>query len=313
VTDTMGELAAQRTRLEVLRSGLGAQLASVRTAAGISQPQLGQVLERTRSFISKVEHGVRRMPAQLWKIADELCDADGALITAHAELIQAEQDHRARRRATRHQRQPTSVQLDIRHEIWPTPARLGSSSCQDVVWPPETLVSGQLAQELMTVVTKLARLIGRRQAIQLAGSVLAAVGLSDLDIDEYTRVAQAVDSPRRIDARVIDNFMIMLTVCKRQEDTLGPREVLDTVRAQHAIVRRLIRQGDCPDKLHKPLHLVDSTMAATIGGYLNNMLQPEAASRYFAHARKAAHHAAPLTRPSTLASQHSNAATHPPH
>lgn len=90
---------------------------------------------------------------------------------------------------------------------------------------------------------------------------------------------------------VIENFAVMLAVCKRQEDTLGPREVLDTVIAQHALVRRLIREGDCPDKLRKPLHLVDSTMACTIGGYLIDMNQPEAASRYFTHARKAAHHA----------------------
>lgn len=281
----VGDLAAARSKIEALRLGLGAQLASVRTAAGISQPQLGQALDRTRSFVSKVEHGVRRMPAELWTIADEVCAAQGVLITAHAELVQAEADYRARRRASHPQVQPTSAQLD------PVLAGVGSAGCQDVVWPSETLVSGKLAGELMAVVTKLARLVGRRDAIRLAGSVLAAVGLSDLDSDEYIRVAQAVESARRIDAHVIDNFMIMLTVCKRQEDTLGPREVLDTVKAQHAIVRRLIRQGDCPDKLRKPLHLVDSTMAATIGGYLNNMLQPEAAGRYFAHARKAAHHA----------------------
>ncbi len=289
MTDDVGDLAAQRARVEALRCGLGAQLASVRTAAGISQPQLGQALHRTRSMISKVEHGVRRMPAELWTIADELCAAEGALNAAHTELAQAEQDYRARRRAPRRQ-----VQSPAAHD---QSARLvpagGQCECdlQAVAWPQKTLVDGQLAEEFMAVVTRLARSIGRRKAIQLAGSVLAAMGLSDLDGDEYTRVAQAVDSPRRIDAQVIENFMIMLAVCKRQEDALGPGEVLDTVLAQHAIVRHLIRQGDCPDKLRKPLHLVDSTMAATIGGYLNNMLQPEAASRYFAHARKAAHHA----------------------
>ncbi len=136
--------------------------------------------------------------------------------------------------------------------------------------------------------------MGRREAIRLAGSVLAAVGLSGLDGDEYTRVAQAVASPGRVDAHVIENLTIMLAVCKRQEDTLGPREVLDTVIAQHAIVRRLL-QGDCLDKFRKPLHLVDSTIACTIGGYLIDMGQFEAASRYFARARRAAHHASNST------------------
>ncbi len=291
MTDELGDLVTEQARVDALRTGLGGQLASVRTQAGISQPQLAHALSRTRSFISKVEHGVRRMPEALWKIADELCDAHGELITSHSQLTQAEADYRTRCRASRRQAQSTSPSLDARHNtIW-SPVGVGPAGHGDVVWPPETLVSGKLAQELMAVVAKLARLVGRREAIRLAGSVLAAVGLSDLDSDGYMRVAQAVKSPRRIDAQVIDNFRIMLAVCKRQEDTLGPREVLDTVKAQHAIVRRLIVQSDCPDKLRKPLHLVDSTMAATIGGYLNNMLQPEAASRYFAHARKAAHYA----------------------
>jgi hypothetical protein len=66
--------------------------------------------------------------------------------------------------------------------------------------------------------------------------------------------------------------------------------VLDTVLAQHGLVRRLLA-GDCPEKLRTPLNLVDSNMAATIGGYLIDLDQPEAASRYFAHARQAAHNA----------------------
>ena len=69
--------------LEALRSALGAQLCTYRTAAGISQPQLGHALGRTRSLISKVEHGVRGMPEELWTIADELCGAQGALIAAY--------------------------------------------------------------------------------------------------------------------------------------------------------------------------------------------------------------------------------------
>lgn len=294
VTDEVGDLAAQRARLEVLRIGLGAQLASLRTAAGVSQPQLGQALDRTRSFISKVEHGLRRMPIELWEITDEWCGADGALITAHSELVQAEQDYRARWRSSRsqvsHQVQPASAQLDVRHKIWPVPAGVGSAGCQDVVWSPETQVDAALVEELFEVVTRLVQVMGRRKAIRLAGSVLAALGLSGLDGDEYIRVAQAVASPSRIDAQVINNLAVTLTMCKRQEDKLGPCQVWDTVVAQHQLVCRLLA-GDCPEQFRKPLHLVDSNMAATIGGYLIDMGQFEEASRYFARARKAAHNA----------------------
>jgi transcriptional regulator with XRE-family HTH domain len=115
VADEVGDLAAFQTRLDVLRSGLGTQLANVRTAAAISRPQLGLALDRTRSFISKVEHGIRRMPTELWKIADELCSAEGVLLAAHAELVRAEQDYRARCRRSRLPLQPTPDAPDA----WP--------------------------------------------------------------------------------------------------------------------------------------------------------------------------------------------------
>lgn len=291
MADEVGDLAAQQANVEVLRSGLGARLASLRTAAGISQPQLAQALCRTRSFISKVEHGIRRMPAELWSIADELCSGEGVLIAAHTELTHAEQEYRTRCRTSRLPVQPRSARLDPDRRSWPVPAGVGSSACRDVVWSPETLVDRELVEELVQVIRKLARSVGRREAIRLAGSVLAAMGLSGLlDADEYTRVAEAVVSPSRVDAQVVKNVAVTLAVCKRQEDKLGPRQVLDTVIAQHGLVRRLLA-SDCPDNLRKPLNLVNSNIAATIGGYLIDMGQPDTAARYFTQARQAAHNA----------------------
>jgi transcriptional regulator with XRE-family HTH domain len=294
MTVNAGDVAAQRARLEVLRSGLGAQLATYRTAAGISQPQLGHALGRTRSMVSKVEHGTRAMSEALWKITDELCRAEGVLIAAHATLMQAEADYRARRRVSRRRPQPTPARQDTSRSWWPVPVGwvpAGRRCDLDVAWSQETLVNGALAEELLEVVTRLVQLVGRREAMRLAGSVFAAVGLSGLlDADEYTRVAQAVACPRRVDAQVIKNLAVTLAVCKRQEDKLGPCQVLDTVIAQHRLVRRLLA-GACPQKFYKALSLVDSNTAATIGGYLIDMGQPEAASRYFSHARRAAHNA----------------------
>jgi transcriptional regulator with XRE-family HTH domain len=282
----------------VLRSGLGAQLATYRTAAGISQPQLGKALGRTRSLISKVEHGARRMPEALWKITDELCRAQGELIAAHTELLCAEQDYRAQRRTSSHRIQPlplrqTPAQVDVL-EVRPVLSSAAQCLNEDVAWSPET-PDGVLAEELLEVVKKVVRLIGRRKAMRLAGSVFASVGLSGLlDADEYTRLAQAVVSPSRVDAQVVKNLAVTLAICKRQEDKLGPCQVLDTVIAQHGLVRRLLA-GDCPEQFRKPLHLVDSNMACTIGGYLIDMGQREAASGYFAHARRAAHNASNTT------------------
>ena len=124
----------------------------------------------------------------------------------------------------------------------------------------------------------------------MASWALSALGLAGLDTDERTRVAQALAAPRRVDARVVNNLATTLAHCKRQEDTLGPCEVLDTVVAQQRIVRHLL-EGGCPAGLRQPLSLVDSNMATTIGSYLVAMGQFGAAQRHFEHGRRAGHDA----------------------
>jgi transcriptional regulator with XRE-family HTH domain len=293
-TEDAGDLAAAQARLEGLRRSVGAQLATYRTAAGISQPQLGHALGRTRSMISKIEHGTRALPAGLWRIADDLCRAEGVLVAEHSVLAQAERDYRDRCRTHRRHAQVQQTPTQAL-PAWPalvSPVVLLRHG--DDTWPQTTLVNlsgcGKLAEELMAVVTRLVRALGRRDAIRLAGSVLAAAGLSGLDTDEYTRLAQALETPRRVDAQVVQNLAAMLAYCKRLEDTLGPCQVFDTVVAQHRLVHRILDNG-CPNQLRRPLNLVDSNIASAIGGYLVDMGHHHEGRDYFEHARKAAHDA----------------------
>jgi transcriptional regulator with XRE-family HTH domain len=283
VTVEAGDLTTDRARLKSLRRSLGVHLATYRMAAGVSQPELGHAVGRTRSTISKIEHGTRGLPARLWKIADDMCRADGALVAEHSTLADAEQDYRIRVRQVQQQAAHARAQ-----------ARSASTAAwrrdQDVAWQEMTRVSGELAEEFMAVVTKLIRSLGRRDALRMISGALAAVGLSGLDADEYTRIAHAVAAPHRVDAKVVENLAGTLAHCKRLEDKLGPCEVLDTVVAQHELVRHLLA-GGCPDNLVKPLKLVESDMASAIGGYLIDMGRPETASGYFQHARRAGHHA----------------------
>lgn len=300
VTDDAGDLAADQVRLESLRCGLGARLATYRTAAGISQPQLGQALGRTRSMISKIEHGTRGLPVMLWRIADDLCRAEGVLVAEHSALAAAEQDYRDRCRTHRRQAQVRQAGAQARRQALPAWSALVSPvvllRSGDDAWSQTTLVTlsggcGKLAEELMQVVSRLVRSLGRRDAICLAGSVLTAAGLCGLDADEYTRLARAVDSPCRVDAQVVENVAVMLASCKRLEDKLGPCQVFDTVVAQHRLVHRFLDEGGCPDQLRRPLNLIDSNIASTIGGYLVDMGHLNEGRGYFEHARKAAHDA----------------------
>ncbi|MGH3873409.1 MAG: helix-turn-helix domain-containing protein [Pseudonocardiaceae bacterium] len=286
-----GELATDRVRLETMRRSLGAHLATYRTAAGVSQPELAQALSRTRSTISKVEHGTRGLPERLWKITDDVCRADGALVSEHTALARAEQDYRGRCRAHQRQARQAAAQPDadvLRASSAPCNGECDQGSGRHA-WLGAG-ADGGLAEGLMReVVATLARSLGRREALRVARWALTAIGLSGLDADECTRVAQALEAPRRVDTHVVNNLATTLAYCKRQEDTLGPCEVLDTVLAQHRIVRHLL--GGCPDGLRKSLSLVDSNMATAIGGYLISMDQPDAARRYLERARRAGHDA----------------------
>jgi DNA-binding XRE family transcriptional regulator len=305
----VADLAAEQARLVLLRQHLGAHLAASRRAAAVTQPDLAHALERTRSTVSKVEHGTRAMPEQLWKIADDVCRADGALIAAHTKLVQAERDYRERCRTQRRQARLAAAQAELKAlQACPVPEADASPPVPGAVawtaglqpWPDAVPVGGPLAGELIQVVARLVRSLGRREAMRVTGQVFAALSLSGtvpgldslglLNSDDYARVAHAVHSPHRVDAHVIENLAAVLARCKRLEDTLGPLAVLDTVIAQHHLVHHLLN-GGCPDQFSKPLHLVDSTMAAAIGDYFIDMGDPHTARGYFHHARQAAHHA----------------------
>ena len=289
MTVNVGDVAVERATVEGLRRSLGAHLAVYRRAAGVSQPELGRAIGRTRSMVSRVEHGTRAMPEALWKIIDEVCRAEGALVAEHHMLADAERDYRARCRTHRRQARQgvAQAQVDALHAS--PPSLLGGGGSGGDVWSKMAGVDGELAKELMAVVTKLVQSVGRREAMRLVGCVLAAVGLSGLDADECTRVVQAWEAPRRVDAQVVENLSVTLAQCKRLEDKLGPREVLDTVVAQHGLARRLL--VGCPEQWRKPLIVVDSSIASAIGGYLINMGHPQEATRYFQRARKAGHDA----------------------
>ncbi|MGH3849495.1 MAG: helix-turn-helix domain-containing protein, partial [Pseudonocardiaceae bacterium] len=269
-------------------------LATYRNAAGVSQPDLARALGRTRTTISKVEHGTRGMPEKQWKITDDVCRAEGALIAEYTTLAQAEQDYRGRCRAYQRQTRQAAAQTGLDAlRASPAPSR-GARERGQVggcsAWPETMGVGSELAEELMReVVATLARTLGRRDALRVARWALGAMSLSSLDTDEHTRTAQALAFPRRVDSRVVTNLATTLAYCMRQEDTLGPCEVLDTVVAQHRIVRHLL--GGCPDGLRKSLRLVDSSMATSIGCYLIDMGQSDGARRYFERARRAGHDA----------------------
>jgi hypothetical protein len=81
----------------------------------------------------------------------------------------------------------------------------------------------------------------------------------------------------------------MLQRCKRQEDALGPRAVLQTVLAQRQLVDALL--AECSDALRPRLLSIYSNMSSSVGTYYFHLDEPASAMRYCESARATAQEA----------------------
>ncbi|MGH3907330.1 MAG: hypothetical protein ACRDTE_24610 [Pseudonocardiaceae bacterium] len=110
-----------------------------------------------------------------------------------------------------------------------------------------------------------------------------------IDLEEQARVGSVLSNPERIDPQTIEHLDAVLWHCKRQDDALGPRGVLDTVLAQRELVRSLLPQ--CPATL-RPRLLSTLSNASRLAGWLSFDLNDfTSAGYYYDDARAQAHEA----------------------
>ncbi len=268
--------------LVAARIRLGCQLAGYRVDLGVSQERVGQAAGCGRHLIGLVERGKRALTPQRWRLVDDFLGAQGALVAAAEKVARAAEDERERRRdATRRAR--AEAVLDGLGR--PRSGALGPSG----LWVPtaDKPVVEQL-EELARVLKRLTDLVGRRDAIALAGQVLAAVGVAGLDEDEITRIAHTVATPGRVDNATVTHLGHTLRTSQALEDQLGPQQVIAAVMAQLSLVRGLL-QGGVPDAYYRPLQEIAAKIAAVLGGYYVNLVDYERARICFRYARRMAH------------------------
>jgi DNA-binding XRE family transcriptional regulator/tetratricopeptide (TPR) repeat protein len=160
-----------------------------------------------------------------------------------------------------------------------------------------TELEDRLYDQLKSFLDEWADRVNRRELLRLFRWVAAAVAassslqypVSHLDTDEQERLSQAIALPSRVDARVIDHIEAMLQHCKRQEDALGSRMVLDTIFAQRHLIHGLL--ADCPERHRPRLLSVYSDMSTSIGYYFFDLNDLASARYYCDQARVAAHDA----------------------
>ncbi|MGH3821601.1 MAG: hypothetical protein ACRDRA_01960 [Pseudonocardiaceae bacterium] len=220
-------------------------------------------------------------------MADELCAADGALLAAFHALEQARQDHEVRTRET--QLAQARAKADALRAT-AAPQLVHNADVAGTVGEETADGGDQIAEQLVTLLCELVGAMNRRKLLQLlrsaVGTAVASSALADLDPEERVRLVRAIGSPSRVDEQVIDHIDGILQYCKRQQDALGSRAVLNTVLGQRNLVHDLL--AECPATLRPRLLSTYSNMSTSVGLYYFDFNEFDRAWYYFDQARAAA-------------------------
>ncbi len=144
--------------------------------------------------------------------------------------------------------------------------------------------------ELVQFLGRWAYTMERRLVLRLLGRAASAAAVAGLlGPDELERIGSVLSRPARIDAQTIENFDKILQNCKRLDDALGPRGVLDTVLVQRGLLQSLL--PDCPAGLRPQLLSVLSIASGHAGWFSFNLNDASGAASYYEDARVLAHEA----------------------
>lgn len=80
------DMAREPEVIAGLRRSLGAQLATFRLAAELTQGELAKVAICDRTTLVHIEKGRARADERFWRAVDAACDAGGALVVAYVDL-----------------------------------------------------------------------------------------------------------------------------------------------------------------------------------------------------------------------------------
>jgi len=149
-------------------------------------------------------------------------------------------------------------------------------------------------QQLAQALINWARDVERRELLHIFGWVtaMAAVApvLHGLNPEEQQRVALAIQSPGRVDAKVVEHLEAVLARCRRRADVLGPTDALDTALAQRNLIRALLPGVD-DEALRLRLSSLSGNFSRFAGWLCFDLDDFASAAYYYEDARVAAHEA----------------------
>ncbi|MGH3913477.1 MAG: hypothetical protein ACRDTC_08710 [Pseudonocardiaceae bacterium] len=161
---------------------------------------------------------------------------------------------------------------------------------------------------LVQLLTRWAHTMKRRLMLRSLGWAATAASVGHLiDPDEQARVMTVLNNPSRLDTATLEHFEAVLWHCQRQDDTLGPRGVLETVLIQRQLLHPLL--ADCPATL-QPRLLSTLSNASRHAGWLSFDLNDfDSAGYYYEDARLRAHEAQNIELCAFVLCQMSHSAT----
>jgi len=287
--------------IEAVRRALGERLASLRTAAGLSQPQLAPLVGYSRSTLANAETGRRPAAREFWQRCDEVLATGGVLGRQYDELAArkqkrqaaAQQAARAERLArieqaqqhplTTWQRQPAGelaapAELSLIHDSWEVDQSNGLAGLLDEAAPS-------------VAAPTLARLIHEWLVVEPPHHLELQAG-------------------RQIGDRLVTQVERRVVQLRHLDDFVGGRDLHALVERELAVTGRLLRDASYTEALGKRLFVAIGELCQLAGWVAADAGQYGRAAHYFALGVKAAHAAGdrPLAANviSTLAYQTSN-------
>jgi hypothetical protein len=134
-----------------------------------------------------------------------------------------------------------------------------------------------------------AHTVDRRDVLLVLGWAASVASLPALDGDEQQRVTSVLRTPSRVDAQTIEHIEAVLWHCVRQDETLGPQAVLNTVLAQRDLTRALA--PECPAALRPRMLSVLSEASRQAGWLSFDLNRFDNADYYYQDAHTVAHQA----------------------
>jgi transcriptional regulator with XRE-family HTH domain len=283
---------------------------AVRRTLGLTQVELGEVLELDQDRISRIERGERQLKdiETIARIATRL-GIPPTLLGFSAEPTSAAAQSAAPGHDLEGEPAPGASSLTPPPDTADSTSQPGNRATQPAASTPPDLVSDFVAlltvnlalitaaahginvgkgyNELITGLRRLVDRMNRRGLLQLLGltgtATFASPLLDSLDPGEQERLVAAIVQPARVDAQVITHIESVLFDAFLSNDKLGPRAALHTVLAQQEMLQNMI--ADCPTEL-RPRLLTVFGHSLRIGGWISfNADDLPATRRYYEQVR----------------------------